>query len=319
MQLFYARWIRYMTECFSLDIFNNNPDTTLDRSSTDINGSYLFSELFLDILLEVKSNPVKDRNEFIEECTKQYINRTAGLKHLQSFNNDHKPEDALKWYAKPIFLYLQLNKALRMQDIDSLFLFRFFIRDIRAQLTANQYHSPVKVYRAQRMFKHELKQLKKYVHHKISINSFFSTSLDRELAIFYLCDPQISPKENDNDTPVANKVWPIDEENPDAVLKGEVSVLFEIDADPHHVIKEKRPFADISPFSEFGETEQEIVFMLGTVFRIEDTNGIWIINLSLCDDEAEHEIEPIINYFNDEYNRRSNRFNETLYFPIRYG
>jgi predicted negative regulator of RcsB-dependent stress response len=46
--------------------------------------------------------------------------------------------------------------------------------------------------------------------------------------------------------------------------------------------------------------------MLGTVFRIEEVkendDGIWHIKLSLCDNETEREIEPVLNYFKNEYN-----------------
>ncbi|CAF1305541.1 unnamed protein product, partial [Rotaria sordida] len=321
IQSFYARWLRYRTGYFSVDIFNQNLNTILDRSSIDTNGSYVFSQVLLDILLGIKSDPIKDRNEFTEECAKEYIDRKEEFKALQSFNNDYKAKDALNWYTKPIFLHFQLNKALRMQNIHLLFLYRFFIRDIRAQLIENQCQSSIKVYRGQRMFKHELKQLKKYIHHKISINSLLSTSLNPQMALFYLCEPQtnvitnsnnvstVSTEQNDTTISVSNKIWPVDEDDPDTVLTGEVSVLFEIDADPHHGIKEKRPFADISPFSEFEEEEQEILFMLGTVFRIEEIkeekNDLWIIKLSLCDDEAEHDIESLLNYLKDDYENSS--------------
>jgi tetratricopeptide (TPR) repeat protein len=189
-----------------------------------------------------------------------------------------------------------------MENIDFIFLYRFFIRDVRSQLIENQCRSPVKVYRTQRMFNHELKQLRKYIHRKISINSFFSTSQNRQYAEFLLCEPVKNSNTDPNNTSVASTK---DDDDPDAVLTGEVSVLLEIDADPSHVVKEKSPFADIAPFSEFGESEQEILFMIGTVFRIEgvkeEQNGIWIISLSLCDDEVEHEIVPISNAFKNEY------------------
>jgi hypothetical protein len=49
---------------------------------------------------------------------------------IDEFEMDYSSENALWWYSRDSFLYGMLNKALRTQDIDTLFLFRFFIRDI---------------------------------------------------------------------------------------------------------------------------------------------------------------------------------------------
>jgi hypothetical protein len=54
------------------------------------------------------------------------------------------------------FLYRLLNKALRVQNIDLLYLFRFFIRDLGEQLEKNKCTSSIRVYRAQQMSKEEV-------------------------------------------------------------------------------------------------------------------------------------------------------------------
>ena len=89
-----------------------------------------------------------DMNEFIELYVKVLKDKKS-LIDLQNFSNDYKPEDATRWYTKRIFLYSILNEALRKQNLESLFLLRFFIRDINHGLKTNQWQSPTTVYRGQ--------------------------------------------------------------------------------------------------------------------------------------------------------------------------
>ncbi|CAF0905090.1 unnamed protein product [Rotaria sordida] len=100
----------------------------------------------------------------------------------------------------------------------------------------------------------------------ISMNSFISTSLNRDLALFYLGS---SVLDNEN-TPER--------------------LLFEINADPS--IECIKPFADISEFSNYPE-EEEVLFMLGSVFRLDSIvfdsdKQIWIIGMTMCSDNEHH-------------------------------
>jgi tetratricopeptide (TPR) repeat protein len=151
-----------------------------------------------------------------------------------------------------------------MQDIDTLFLFRFFIRDIYEQLKENQCSSTERVYRGQKLSISEVKKLQKSIDDFISINSFFSTSTNRDEALKFIA--------NDSDIP-------------DGIQR----VLFEIEADPDVVTT--KPFANISSHSKF-KHESEILFMIGSLFRIKNVcqndNQIWIIKMELCNDDHHH-------------------------------
>jgi hypothetical protein len=74
-----------------------------------------------------------------------------------------------------------LNKALRKQNIDILFLFRFFIRDIHRKLKQNQYQYSIRFYRGQMLSNDELNNLRKSIGEFISINSFFSTTTNHRI------------------------------------------------------------------------------------------------------------------------------------------
>ncbi|CAF4118016.1 unnamed protein product [Rotaria sordida] len=72
-------------------------------------------------------------------------------------------------------------------------------------------------------------------------------------------------------------------------------VLFEIDADP--TMATTKPFADISPFSQFPR-EAEILFMLGSIFRLKSIHRsgdsqVWVIRMVLCSDN-EHELKYVL-------------------------
>ena len=163
----------------------------------------------------------------------------------------------------PIILYRLLNKALRIQNIDILYLFRFLIRDIGKQLEENKCQSLVHVYRGQIMSNDEIQLLKESVGKMISMNSFLSTSLNRQRAKSFLSTTDCS-----ND------------------LK---QVFFEITADPQ--LQNIKPFCNITEFSYFPD-EEEILFMVGSIFKLTkvflDEDGIWIIQMNLCSANDHH-------------------------------
>ncbi|CAF4597674.1 unnamed protein product, partial [Rotaria magnacalcarata] len=116
------------------------------------------------------------------------------------------------------------------QDIDLLFLFRFFIRDIHKQLQELQCSTPLRVYRGQLVSNDELQTLKASLGQFISMNSFLSTSLDRRLALSFLTS-----------SPVTDDLQ---------------RILFEIDLDP--TLAGIKPFANITSNSFFAD-EQEVL------------------------------------------------------------
>ena len=218
---------------------NDNPE----QSTTGLNGHFVHSLLLIDVLIRMKSIET-DKQQLIKLCKNHYEKNNQQLALVREFEHEYSADQALWWYTRESFLYKMLNKALRVQNIDLLFLFRFVIGDIYRQLEQNQCQSSVRVYRGQVMSNDELNLIRQSINEFISINSFFSTSLDRAKALRFLQSSDVSTDLH--------------------------RVLFDIDADPR-VVRSK-PFADISPFSEFGN-EQEILFMIGSVFRlVEDSS-----------------------------------------------
>ncbi|CAF4691318.1 unnamed protein product [Rotaria sp. Silwood2] len=154
------------------------PNSNQDQSTTELNGKFIHSEVSIDVLLRMKSNPT-DKNEFIDLCKEEYKDNEEELAIIEEFQQSYSPDRALWWYTRDSFLYRLLNKALRVQNTDIIFLFRFFIRDIERQLEQYKCTAPIRVYRGQLMPNEELKILKDSIGYFISMNSFLSTSINR--------------------------------------------------------------------------------------------------------------------------------------------
>ena len=154
-----------------------------------------------------------------------------------NFKTSYVSSNAIWWYTRESFVYKTLNSALRKQTIHMMFLYRSFIFDLCEQLAEYQAKIELKVYRSQLISMKELEILKRNINQLISVNSFFSSSCDRNAALFLLGDPG-------------------------SFIESE-RVLFEIEADPRKA--SSKPFSDISRFSEFKQ-EAEVLFMLGSIF-----------------------------------------------------
>lgn len=260
-------------EPIAINIFAicNNPD----QSTTELNGHFLHSLLLIDVLIRMKSIE-SDKQQLITLCKKEYENNHTQLALLKEFEDNYSADKALCWYTRESFLYKMLNKALRVQNIEVLFLFRFVIADIYQQLKEKQCQSPVRVYRGQFMSEDELNNLQQSIGEFISINSFFSTSVDRQKALGFSNRYKISDDLH--------------------------RVLFVIDADPNVVTS--KPFANICGLSKYGN-ECEVLFMIGCVFRLidilpENDNQIWVIRMELCGDN-EHELKQLFDHMKKSY------------------
>ncbi|CAF0817489.1 unnamed protein product [Adineta steineri] len=260
-------------ETLSINIFQTNiPD---EFSTTGLNGQFLYFQLLIYVLLRLKSNLQDTKNEFILFCENEYKDNINELRIIDEFKENYSSKKAIWWYTRESFLYKILNKALRIQNIDLLFLFRFFIHDIEKQLRLNQCTSFIRVYRSQLISKYEFDLLKNSIGQYISMNSFISTSLNREQALSFL-----HPTNNDFQ-----------------------QILFEINADPS--LDNIQPFSNITNLSYFSN-EEEILFMLGSIFRIinidrdKKKKNIWVVQMNLCSNN-ESNLKSIFEHMKKQY------------------
>ncbi|CAF0777936.1 unnamed protein product [Adineta steineri] len=225
-------------DTFPLIIYNSN----------EFNSHFIFSQLLFDCLIHMNSN---NKNEFISLCKNKYKDNENELNIINEFEQNYSVNLALLWYTRKSFICRILNKALRIQNIDLLFMLRFFIQDIYYQIEQYKCLHPIRVYRSHLMSYDELQLFRNSVGQFISINAFLSTRLDYGLELFYLYES------NDFER-----------------------VLFEIDADPRlNDIK----FSRNIKFHSYFQENDEIIFLLGTIFQLENISlnddGIWVIRL----------------------------------------
>ncbi|CAF3208965.1 unnamed protein product [Rotaria sp. Silwood2] len=249
----------------AFSIFNIYNENKPDRSSSDLNAQFLHSLLILDVLLRMKKTSSIKNNELINLCRKAYNDNSTELDHIKKFVLTYSPNQALWWYTSNTFLYRILNKAFRVDNTNLLYVFHSFIHDLHQQLQQCQCKSFVRVYRGQLITHDELEHLQRSIGHYISMNSLLSTSLNRNLAIFYLGETKHSSMK----------------------LK---RILFDIDANPQ--IDGIKPFGKIAQFSAF-PNEEEVLFMPRSIFQLVDisydhNDNIFIARMILCGDKQNH-------------------------------
>ncbi|CAF1522453.1 unnamed protein product [Adineta steineri] len=226
------------------------------------------------------------KTEMIRECRAEYHNDEIEQKKINEFEQNYKPEKALWWYTYDSCIYRLLNTALRTQNIEIIFKFRFFINDLHnqiSQLYLKYLESPssstnhsLTVYRGQRMKIDEIQLLKRSVNQLISMNSFLSATTLKYLAeIFADTSDQL------------NKESPLQ------------SVLFTINI--YNMTKDTIPFAFIQNFSCCRD-EDEVLFSIGAIFKVvsvEKDNNVWHVNLQLCSQQNEF-CQNLFNYMKKE-------------------
>jgi len=230
------------------------------KSTSGLNGKFIFSQVLIDCLLRLKSID-EDKNELIQLLKQQFNDNRFELENINDFERKYRSNEALQWYTKECFFYKTLNSILRGETVHWMFLYRSYIFDLQQQLKKYQSKEIIQVYRAQIISKEELENLKKSINEFISINSFFSTTSNYSKALSFFNHSK--PTENTE------------------------KILFQIEANPR-IVKTK-PFANISRFSVFPD-EEEVLFMIGSIFQLknisfDNKNQFWIVQMSLSSDD----------------------------------
>lgn len=218
------------------------------RQLSKESASFMWSQFLIDVL---KKFPVdKDTYEEMllvcEECYQKFEHELQKIKEFR----ECEPRDAIQWYSKNSFLYRLLNLALRTEDIDNLYTFRGYIIDLCSAIEWKQdqqrqqpdlFSRSNKCYRGQIMFESEFHRIKESIGQLVSVNSFFSASLDRKIAEVFA----------GSDLP-----------------NGQRSIVVEIDFsfDLLHTT-----FAFIEDESDHPD-EKEVLFNLCTVFKVENVH-----------------------------------------------
>ena len=214
--------------------------------------SFMYTQILKEILLTIEFDR-QHIDEFVEYCREVLMDNEDELKKVKKFGRHYQDESPIWWYTLDCFLYKMLNRALRTMEASMIIKMGFFIADLhrdieklhRKEFRGSKFGQSFTVYRGQGMSIEEFKQMKQTKGGLISFNNFLSTSRNRKVSLRFANDAL---------------------ENPDLV-----SILFIMTIDP---AQSTTPFASIAHLSHYDVHEDEVLFSMHTVFRIEEIETI---------------------------------------------
>ncbi|CAF3082836.1 unnamed protein product [Rotaria sp. Silwood2] len=228
-----------------ISILNENAQQRCLRDLSKESVSFMWFQLLIKILINME-HADSAKNEMINLCRKQYKNNERVIHQIEEFSINYDKDHA----------------TLRTENFDVIYKFRPFIADLHHHLerlylehieTISNDKKISTVYRGAQMSIQELKALEENLNGLISINAFFSTSKSSSVASRFGIDGT--------------------QDNP--------TVIFTISIDDHIC---DQPYAHIENSSNFSH-EEEILFSIGTIFRIENVeqmnDTVWSVELKL--------------------------------------
>ncbi|CAF0859397.1 unnamed protein product [Adineta steineri] len=253
--------IEKQTLTFSL--FDQKQKSMKDLSQES--ASFLLHQMLIYVLKQMSQDKLS-KEQMLDMCRDYYKQNKKELMKIEEFQNTYTRDKAIEWYTDECFLYKLLNKALRTEDIDLLFNFRFFIIDLCSaieqenQLLKN--NGALTLYRGTQIPNEELEKIKENIGKTISTNGFLSTSRNMNVSLGFI------------------------DENPP--LNDFTSVLFEIKANP---LLKTVVFADVGDRSRI-KGEEEVLFNLNSLFKIvsvcfDSELTVWKVELNATDEGAE--------------------------------
>lgn len=311
---------RMDSDALVVNIYSTQDGGNLSEERDSKNALFMYFQLLIDILLQMTNDQnSRAKQELIDHFKRIYEENEVQEKVIEEFENDYQAEKAIWWYTRPTFLYNTLNKALRESDYEVLLALRFFISDLHRQLSSayetfldlqNSNDDPIlKVYRGQSISIDDLRYIRENVGQYMSIQNFLSTSIDRQIGLFFAH---------------ASAASSIDT----------ARLVLQINIDTR--MTNTKPYGDITSLSYFPD-EQEVMIMLGSIFKIEqveydECEEVWTGTLSLCgeDDYALKELMKQMKeetdggisslgwllYNQGEYEKATNYFQQLLLEPM---
>lgn len=250
-------------------------DNTTQTSTWDLTTrkvEFLWFQQVQKMLLDpVSSSSPEAKRDFIsichDYCDKHYKNDRRYLKYLE---DRYKAKDAIKEYTKANFLHELVNRALRTEDIEEVYRFRWYLAQLCTQLEQEtKYYrrrqqrvgvSVIQLYRGQLCSPDELKRIRGGSDF-IATNGFLSTTYDRNVAVAFA-------------------------ESAKGASGGDmVLLLLEITVDLNQI--SSTVLTEISHLGNFKQ-EEEVLFGLGAHFKTEgecvrDEEGRWILKMQAID------------------------------------
>ena len=222
------------------------------KSFDQLSCSFMYTQILKEVLLTIEFNQ-QHVKEFINYCRAVFAESEGKPVALNKLEKEYDKQTPIWWYTADYFLCPMLNRALRLMEVDIIIKIGFFIDDLHRhieklhseQFNKHHTHDIFTVYRGQGMSKTDFDQLKNTKDGLMVFNNFLSTSKKRDVPLMFaesnLTDPNL------------------------------VGILFVMTIDP---AKSRTPFASIDDAGYYTDQEEEVLFSMHTVFRIDDIKPI---------------------------------------------
>ena len=238
------------------------------NAKDQIEPSFMYTTIIKEILLTINFGG-KQIKEYINYCRDVFADNDQELENIDKFERERMKLSPVWWYTYECFLYRMLNRGLRSLDTEIINKMGFFIADLHQQIEelhkeqfdVGESNSQFVVYRGQGIAKTEFDKLQQTKGGLLSFNNFLSTSKKREVSMGFARSGAANPEN--------------------------VGILFVMTIRPD---QSTTPFASIAHLSYFGPNEDEVLFAMNSIFRIDDIQpmndnpGVFTVDLSLTTD-----------------------------------
>ncbi|CAF0975180.1 unnamed protein product [Rotaria sp. Silwood1] len=250
------------------------------KDTFDNSGTYFSYLLFVELLKQISPTKLA-KDVMLKKCKDYYRRNKPELEKIDLFQSTYTADKAIDWYVQDCFIYRLVNQAFRTEDVALWYVFRFYIVDLCKQLEKvhqeQHIQTCLKLFRGQsQMPTKELEILRASVGGLVSTNSFLSTSKDIKIAQQFILDAK-----NSDDFKV---------------------VIFEIVLDASRL--KTTVFVDIEQYAK-QSSESEVLFNIGSVFRIQNVDydfelNVWKIQMEATD-EGTHDIRHRIDIIRKKF------------------
>ncbi|CAF4412841.1 unnamed protein product [Rotaria socialis] len=259
----------------------------------------IWHKLLLENLVSLPRDE-QSKQDMIKKSKEYFAKDIKELRRIEEFSADYSSELAIQcselaiqWYTADSFVHKLVNHALRSENVDLLYAYRFFISDLSAEIKRwqtvqqtdsgtviskikNGLGSRIKLFSGQRLRKGELEKLKQSIGTIISINGFLSTSMDLSEAKEFTKRAMQFPDMQ--------------------------QVIIEISFDTS--LQEMNVFAEIAYQSKYNE-EEEVLFDYNSLFNVTDVkcdlySSIWTVKMTSLSKNAIKE-HPYLNTIRENF------------------
>ena len=246
-----------------------------ERSTNDLttnSAKYVWYQFFFDIISNLNHTNIA-RHELVDAVCVFHPpeNKNDVQRNCKEFEQTYRPNDIIEWYTRTCFFYVPLNRALRSENVNQMFTFRYIISDLKQRIEELQINHSIPthqlVYRGQQMYPEELKSIADKVGNPIGTTTFWSATYRFDLAYHTAMSP----------------MRPIETSEP---------VIFTVSISSNHY---RSTFTDISRLSSYKRTQQ-LIFPPHTLFRVKNVikpENIWCIHLTVIDESDDQFIHNV--------------------------